>query len=165
MAITTLPSGTVARYATPGVVNYVDHLYTWSGAANVDGDTIQICKLAPRQTIINVIVRSSDLGTTVAVDLGLDPAPGGTTATADVLADGLTGFATAAGDFNQLLLVPTVTSGLIVAGAGLVTHDELDSILYMTLVDAGETTTTGSIYTQVFFSSDNGRNYNAGVNA
>jgi hypothetical protein len=96
-------------------------------------------------------VSDRDDATDIEIDLGLNPAPGGTTADANVVADGLATF-TAAG-LTRLALPPTISAGAITAGVGLRTHETLDSDLFLTFIDNGDAT-SGSIYVQVWYATD-----------
>lgn len=151
MVTTALPSGLQAvSHFRANVVHCVDRLFTFSGGVNADNDIIQIAKLPAGVVIKQVEVTTTDLdsGTDVEIDIGLNPAPGGTSANAAIVADGLTAFTTTGGQTVRLTLPPTVSGGSITAGKGLRTHATLESTLYATLIDQGDAT-SGTLYFQV----------------
>jgi hypothetical protein len=152
MVDTALPSNLIAKRSVTGV-NVQHRAFTFSNGANADNDTWEIARLPPNSVILDVRMYVSDLddGTDIEIDLGLDPAPGGTTADANVVADGLATF-TAAG-LTRLALPPTISAGAITAGVGLRTHETLDSDLFLTFIDNGDAT-SGSIYVQVWYATD-----------
>jgi len=157
MASSTLGSGVAARQLGNGALNVTDYLITFSGAAFTDNDTVEICKLAPRTRIMDIKVALTDLdtGTDMEIDVGLNPAPGVTTADADVLVDGVTTSVQSAGFVSLFATAPTVSSGSITAGVGLETHAEDESTLYLTMIDNG-TATSGTLYVQVYHTADSG---------
>ena len=156
MVNTTLPAGLQPiLHNRAGVVHCVDFLYTFSGAANADNATVEIAKLPPNCWIKDLRIYASDLddGTDIEIDFGLNPAPGLTTADANIVADGLATF-TAAG-LTRLTLPPTVVAQAITAGVGLRTHEELESTLFMTFIDNGDQT-SGTLYIQVEYVPQSG---------
>jgi hypothetical protein len=156
MVDTTLPAGVQAiAHHRAGVVHCVDRLFVFSGGANADNDTIEIAKIPPNCWIKDVRIYATDLddGTDIEIDIGLNPAPGLTTADANIVADGLATF-TAAG-LTRLTLSPTVVSNAITAGVGLRTHEDLVSTLFATLIDNGDAT-SGTLYFQVEYVPQSG---------
>lgn len=154
MVAHTLDAGRSAAMLHRPVDTSVVHVFDFENGVNADADTIEIARVPAGSRIVDVVLYATDLdsGTDVEIDIGLDPAPGGTVADANIIADGLTSFTTAGR--TVVATTPTVdTAGEITAGIGIKTHADLDSVVYMTLVDQGDAT-SGIIVSVVRYTMD-----------